>query len=238
MKHDGGQKIAVVIPAYNEEQSLPSVLKAIPQEVVDQIIVVDNCSTDQTAEVARSCGAQVVHEGRMGYGSACLRGIANTEGYDVLVFLDGDYSDYPEDMPDLLQPVLGGEADMVIGSRMLNKTSRQALLPQARFGNRLATILMRLLFGIPCTDLGPFRCIRRSSLLNLGMQDQDFGWTVEMQLRAKLCDLKVMEVPVRYRKRIGKSKITGTLRGTLLAGYKILKTIVAYRLSPPRMPPQ
>ena len=152
----------------------------------------------------------------------------------MLVFLDGDYSDYPEDMHELLPPVVADEADLVIGSRMINRESRRALLPQSRFGNQLAAVLMRILFGIRCTDLGPFRVIRRSSLVALQMQDRDFGWTVEMQLRARLKGIRVTERPVRYRKRVGKSKITGTLSGTLKASYKILKTIFAYRVSPPR----
>jgi hypothetical protein len=168
------------------------------------------------------------------YGSACLAAIAATPEHEVLVFLDGDYSDYPEDMRQLLPPVVGGQADLVIGSRMIDREARKALLPQARFGNRLAALLMRLLFGIRCTDLGPFRVVRRRKLLELQMRDRDFGWTVEMQLRARLRGLRVLELPVRYRKRIGRSKISGTLSGTLRAGYKILKTIFAYRLRPPR----
>jgi glycosyltransferase involved in cell wall biosynthesis len=227
-------RTAVIIPVLNEEDSLPLVLDAIPKDLVDEVVVVDNGSTDRSAEIARAHGATVVEEEHRGYGAACLRGIAATEDYEVLVFLDGDYSDYPEDMHELLPPVVTDEADLVIGSRMINRESRRALLPQSRFGNQLAAVLMRILFGIRCTDLGPFRVIRRSSLVALQMQDRDFGWTVEMQLRARLKGIRVTERPVRYRKRVGKSKITGTLSGTLKASYKILKTIFAYRVSPPR----
>ena len=229
-----GLRTAVIIPVLNEERSLPLVLAEIPGDIVDRVVVVDNGSTDRSADVARAHGADVVSEPRRGYGAACLAGIAATEGCDVLVFLDGDHSDYPEDLRALHGPVARGEADLVLGSRMLMPESRRAILPQARFGNRLATVLMRWLFGIRCTDLGPFRVIRRDALLALGMQDRDFGWTVEMQLRAALHGLRVLEVPVRYRQRVGTSKITGTLKGTVLAGYKILKTIFAYRLRPPR----
>jgi glycosyltransferase involved in cell wall biosynthesis len=227
-------RTAVIIPVLNEEDSLPLVLDAIPKDLVDEVVVVDNGSTDRSVEIARAHGATVVEEEHRGYGAACLRGIAATEDYEMLVFLDGDYSDYPEDMHELLPPVVADEADLVIGSRMINRESRRALLPQSRFGNQLAAVLMRILFGIRCTDLGPFRVIRRSSLVALQMQDRDFGWTVEMQLRARLKGIRVTERPVRYRKRVGKSKITGTLSGTLKASYKILKTIFVYRVSPPR----
>ena len=228
--------IAVIIPVFNEEQALPRVLADIPDDIVDQIVVVDNASTDRSSAVAREKGAHVVTESRRGYGSACLAGIAAAEGYEVLVFMDGDYSDYPDDMRQLLAPVLSGQADLVIGSRMSSRKARKAVPLQARFGNRLAALLMRLLFGIHCSDLGPFRVIRRDTLLDLDMQDRSFGWTVEMQLRACLRRLRVMEVPVRYRRRIGRSKISGTLTGSVRAGYKILKTIFAYRLRPPKMP--
>lgn len=226
---------AVIIPVLNEEESLPLVLAAVPTDLVDEVVVVDNGSTDRSAELAEAAGATVVYEPHRGYGAACLKGIDATAGHVILVFLDGDYSDYPEDMADLLQPVLDEEADLVIGSRMLSRESRKALLPQARFGNQLAAFLMRVLFGIRCTDLGPFRVIRRDALLGLAMRDRDFGWTVEMQLRAKLRGLRVQERPVRYRRRVGVSKITGTVTGTLRAGYKILKTIFWYRIRPPSL---
>lgn len=226
---------SVIIPVLDEEQSIGRVLADIPPALVDEVVVVDNGCRDRTAAIATAAGARVVEEARRGYGAACLRGIAATEDAEILVFLDGDYSDYPEDMAALLAPVLDGEADLVIGSRMLEAEARRALPPQSRYGNRLAAVLMRLLFGIRCSDLGPFRVIRRDALLALQMRDQDFGWTVEMQLRARLAGLRVAELPVRYRPRIGTSKITGTLSGTLRASYKILKTIFAYRIRPPRL---
>ena len=223
--------VVVVIPVFNEAQSLPLVLAELPRDLVQRVVVVDNGSTDDSAGVARAHGAEVVHEPRRGYGSACLAGIAALRpDEEFVVFLDGDHSDHPEDLRELLPPVRDGVADLVLGSRMLRPDARRALLPQARFGNQLAAVLMRLLFGIRCTDLGPFRVIRHDALRRLGMTDRDFGWTVEMQLRAHLRGLRVLEVPVRYRKRIGQSKITGTVTGTLRAGYKILRTIFVYRL--------
>lgn len=226
----------MVIPVLDEEEALPLVLQDLPRDLVDDVVVVDNGSTDRSAERARAAGARVVHETRRGYGAACLAGIAATSGFDIVVFLDGDHSDFPDDMRALLAPVLENRADLVIGSRMQRPESRDALLPQARFGNWLAAQLLRRLFGLQCTDLGPFRVIRRDALLALGMQDLDFGWTVEMQLRARLCGLRMLEVPVRYRRRIGKSKISGTVAGTLRAGWKIIGTIARYRLWPPGVP--
>jgi hypothetical protein len=229
-------RVALVIPVLDEAEGLALVLPAIPKTLVDTVIVVDNGSTDGSAAVALRYGATVVAEPRRGYGAACLRGIEMTEDHDIVVFLDGDYSDHPEEIEAVLRPLLAGDADMVVGSRMIDPAARQALLPQARYGNRLAAVLMRALFGIRCTDLGPFRAIRRDALMALRMQDRDFGWTVEMQLRARLRGLRVVEIPVRYRKRIGTSKISGTFVGTLRASYKILKTIFVYRLRPPRWP--
>lgn len=228
-------RIATIIPVLNEEESLPLVLADIPPDRVETVFVVDNGCTDRSPEVAREHGAVVIDEPRRGYGSACLAGIAAAEGFDVLVFLDGDYSDHPDEMTMLLEPVLAGEADFVVGSRMLRSESKKALLPQSRFGNWLASVMMRVLFGIRCSDLGPFRVITKNALDRLGMQDRDFGWTVEMQLRAKLAGLRVRELPVSYRKRVGVSKITGTLSGTIKASYKIIKTILAYRIRPPRL---
>ncbi|MDP6699674.1 MAG: glycosyltransferase family 2 protein [Candidatus Latescibacteria bacterium] len=224
---DPSLAIAVVIPALDEEQAIGKVLRDIP-EGASQVVVVDNGSRDRTAEVARGLGAEVVAEPRRGYGQACLTGIAQLDRPDIVVFLDGDYSDYPEEMSELVAPLLAGEADMVIGSRTLGQREKGALLPQARFGNWLSTLLIRLLFGVSFTDLGPFRALRFDALQRLAMQDRDFGWTVEMQVKAARLGLRSVEVPVRYRRRIGTSKITGTLSGTLRAGHKILWTIFRY----------
>jgi glycosyltransferase involved in cell wall biosynthesis len=224
---DSPPAIAVIIPVLDEEESIGKVLRDIP-DGVRQVVVVDNGSRDRTAEVAREMGALVVCEPRRGYGQACLTGIAHLDNPDIVVFLDGDYSDHPEEMPALVAPLVAGEADMVIGSRILGERERGALLPQARFGNWLSTLLIRLIFGVSFTDLGPFRALRYDALRRLAMQDRDFGWTVEMQVKAARLGLRWVEVPVRYRRRIGVSKITGTLSGTLRAGHKILWTIFRY----------
>lgn len=221
--------IAVIIPALNEEKSLPLVLAALPK--VDDVIVVDNGSTDGTAAVAAAGGARVVSEPRRGYGSACLAGIAALRDPEIVVFVDADFSDHPEELPNLVAPIAEGRADMVIGSRALGNREKGALLPQARFGNMLACFLMRVIYGHRYTDLGPFRAIRFESLRKIGMRDRNFGWTVEMQIRALRHGLRVTEVPVSYRKRVGVSKITGTLSGTIRAGYKILYTIFRHSLS-------
>ena len=217
--------IAVVIPACNEEAAIGKVLAAIPKDLVKQVVVVDNGSADATAFRARSMGAKVVSEKRRGYGRACLVGVAALREPDIVVFLDGDYSDYPEEMPALVAPLLEGNADLVIGSRTLGKRQRGALLPQAWLGNVLATWLIRRFFGVTYTDLGPFRAIRYDALKRLNMEDCDFGWTVEMQVKAARRGMRVAEVPVRYRRRIGTSKISGTIRGSVGAGCKILLTI-------------
>ena len=224
-------KISVIIPAVNEEPSIGKVIAHVPKEIVQEIIVVDNGSTDRTAKAAQLAGARVVREDRRGYGYACLAGIAALAAPDIVVFLDGDYSDHPSEMPTLVRPILDGEADMVIGSRIRGVYEKGALLPQARFGNALATCLIKLLFGVNYTDLGPFRAIRYHRLLEMEMQDKTFGWTVEMQIKAAKMGVRVCEVPVSYRKRIGQSKITGTMAGTIKAGYKILTTIFRYGLS-------
>ena len=234
-------RVGMVIPAVDEEEALPHVLAELPAGLVDRLVVADNGSRDHTPEVARAGGAEVVHEPRRGYGQACLAGLArlfDEDGAggdplgdeDLVVFLDGDHSDYPEDLPDVLAPLLEDRADLVIGSRVLGGASMEALLPQAWFGNRLACFLMAALFGARYSDLGPFRAIRVRALRHLNMRDTDFGWTIEMQLKASAAGLRVAEVPVRYRPRIGQSKITGTLSGTLRAGWKILGWIFSWRV--------
>ena len=223
-------RISIIIPAYNEESSIGLVLDALPQEKIHEIIVVDNCSTDDTAHVAQEHGARVVKESRKGYGSACLKGMEELNSPDIVVFIDGDFSDFPEEIALLIGPIETGEKDFVLGSRMIFPKSQLALLPQARYGNRLAIFLIKLFFKYEFTDLGPFRAIRYSSLISLGMQDRDFGWTVEMQIKAVRNGLRIHEVPVNYRKRVGISKITGTLSGTFRAGTKIIYTIFKYLL--------
>ena len=234
------EKISVIIPVLNEESAIANVITDIPKTVrtldrktevaVQEIIVVDNGCTDNTAAIARRNGARVIAEPRRGYGFACLAGIAalTTTEPDIVVFLDGDYSDYPTDMPQLLHPILEGKTDFVIGARRADG-ALDALLPQARFGNWLACFLIKHFYGVRYTDLGPFRAIRYPQLLALNMQDKTFGWTVEMQLKAAKLGIPVCEIPVRYRKRIGVSKITGTFTGTLKAGYKILTTLIYHR---------
>ncbi len=221
-------KISVIIPAYNEEASLPLVLKDLPWNILHEVIVVDNNSSDKTSQVAKANGAKVFLEKRQGYGSACLKGISQLDSPNIVVFLDGDFSDYPDDMEEILKPIISDQMDFVVGSRMILRESRKALLPQARYGNLLAVFLIQLFFGHKYTDLGPFRAIRYESLMKIGMRDTDFGWTVEMQIKAVKQKLKITEVPVRYRTRIGVSKITGTLKGTILAGTKIIYTILKY----------
>jgi hypothetical protein len=223
--------VAVVIPVFNERESLPLVVADIPRHLVRDIIVVDNGSTDDTPAVARGLPVRLVREERRGYGRACLAGIAALESAppDVVVFLDGDYSDHPEEMPRLVEAIAGG-CDLVIGSRTLGNREPGALLPQARFGNALACSLIRLLYGYSFTDLGPFRAVRWEALRRLGMEDLTFGWTAEMQVKAVKSGLAIAETPVSYRRRVGVSKITGTLSGTVRAGAKILWTIARGRI--------
>ncbi|MEM8961300.1 MAG: glycosyltransferase family 2 protein [Acidobacteriota bacterium] len=226
--------VDVVIPAYNEEASLPLVLAEIPHPPVRRVVVADNNSTDRTAEMARDGGAVVVPAQIQGYGSACLAALDHLRQNDppaIVVFLDADYSDHPDELPRVIAPILENRADMVIGSRVLGTRERGALLPQARAGNIIATVLIRIFYGHQYTDLGPFRAIRWDAYERLAMGDPDFGWTAEMQVKALRHDLRVMDVPVSYRKRVGVSKITGTIRGTILAGYKILWTVFRHAFS-------
>ncbi len=223
--------ISVVIPAFNEEKSIAKVVNDIPKEVVDFVVVVNNNSTDNTVLEARNAGAIVLDEPRKGYGWACLKGIdkckeLNTE---IIVFLDGDYSDYPEEIPIVIDPILRDGKDMVIGSRVLGKREKGSLTPQQVFGNWLATRLIRLFYGAQFSDLGPFRAMKFQKLLQLGMTDKTYGWTIEMQIKSVKNNLSFCEVPVNYKKRIGVSKVSGTVKGTVLAGIKIIFAVFKYR---------
>lgn len=223
--------IDVLIPAFNEENSVGKVIEAIPS-LVRNIIVVNNNSNDATRNVAKAAGAIVLDEPIKGYGRACLTGMAYldqlTTPPDILVFLDADFSDYPEQLPDIIQPILTSNMDMVIGSRALGAKEKGSMtLPQV-FGNWLATTLMRWIFRTSYTDLGPFRAIRWQALKTIGMEDKNYGWTIEMQIKAAKLGMKTVEVPVNYRKRIGVSKVSGTVKGVFGAGYKILYTIWKY----------
>ena len=220
------EKTVVIIPALNEERSIGRVIGDIPQDLVTEIVVVNNGSTDSTARVASSSGATVIEEERRGYGQACLAGIdyIKNSSYlpDIIVFLDADYSDYPQEIKELVFPITEGGYDLVIGSRTIGERQKGALLPQALVGNYIATRLIKLFYGVDFTDLGPFRAIRYDKLLSLDMRDKTFGWTVEMQVKAAKNGLRCTEVPVSYRKRIGTSKITGTVAGSVMAGVKII----------------
>jgi glycosyltransferase involved in cell wall biosynthesis len=226
-------RVAVVIPAVDEEEALPHVLREIPAAAVDEVIVVDNGSRDGTAEVARAAGARVVREPRRGYGHACRAGIAAARGADVIVFLDGDHSDFPAQVVDVLAPLRAGAADLVIGSRRRGRSAPGAHPAHAVLGTRFCVALMNLLLGTRASDLGPFRAITAPALAALGMTDGTFGWTVEMQVRAHRAGLRVVEVPVDYRPRIGRSKVSGTVRGTIGAAVKIVGTIVRHAVVPP-----
>ena len=218
--------VKVVIPAQNEERAIGKVISEIP-DWVSEVIIADNGSTDNTAQVAKDHGATVISVPEAGYGRACMGGIAAAGEYDIIVFLDGDASDYPEDMSLLVQPIRDDEADMVIGSRVLGELEKGSLTPQQRFGNSLACWLMKLIWKHTYTDLGPFRAISREGLEKLNTEAPTFGWTVEMQIRALKQGLRCQDAPVRYRKRIGKSKISGTVKGVIMAGVYILGTIFA-----------
>ena len=227
---DSKPRIIVIIPAFNEARAIGDVIRDIPADLVKEVVVVNNASTDETEENARRAGATVLREERKGYGWACLKGIAYARARrpDVIVFLDGDYSDHPEEMPLLLDPILTGAADFVLGSRIRGSHEPGAMLPQALIGNRIACFLMRVFWGARYTDLGPFRAVRFEALEKMGMEDKTFGWTIEMQIRAVRAGVAYAEVPVSYRRRVGISKVTGTLSGTARASVKILWTIARF----------
>lgn len=223
-------KILVIIPAFNEAKSINKVIEEIPKDLVEEVIVVNNNSRDETSRVAKEAGATVLDEPRQGYGYACLKGIeyAKTQNPSIIVFLDADYSDYPQEMYQVVAPIINEGYDMVIGSRALGNRQSGSMTPQQIFGNWLATTLIRWFYGVTYTDLGPFRAIKFDKLIEIDMKDKTYGWTVEMQLKAAKLKMKTCEVPVNYRKRIGFSKVSGTVKGTIGAGYKIIMTIFRY----------
>ncbi len=233
------ENVYVIIPMFNEQDSIARVLNDLP--AVAEVIVVDNGSTDGSPRIASKAGATVVHELQRGYGKACQTGIAHVAGRvhansdsAIIVFVDGDYSDHPDELIELVRPIVEHDFDFVIGSRSNGKREKGAMPVQAIFGNWLACRLMKLMLGARYTDLGPFRAIRYRSLVELQMQDEDFGWTIEMQIKAFQRKLRITEIPVSYRRRIGVSKISGTVSGTIKAGYKIIYTIFRYRQRPRR----
>lgn len=224
-------KIKVIIPAFNEQDSIANVINDIPK-TVEEIIVVNNNSTDNTLQNAQNAGATVLTETNKGYGYACLKGMQyiaeQQNGPDIIVFLDGDYSDYPEELTKLVAPIINDNIDFVIGSRVKELRDGGSMTHQQVFGNWLATFLMSLFFGAKFTDLGPFRAIKYDKLLAMKMKDKTYGWTVEMQLKALRQNLSYIEIPVRYKQRIGVSKVSGTVKGTIFAGFKILGWIFKY----------
>jgi glycosyltransferase involved in cell wall biosynthesis len=223
--------IKVIIPAYNEQDAIANVINDIPK-IVDEIIVISNNSTDNTEENAKNAGATVLKEHRKGYGYACLKGMdyiaKNEKKPDIIVFLDGDYSDYPEQLTALIHPILKDNLDFVVGARAQELRESGAMTPQQVFGNWLATFLMKLFFNAKFTDLGPFRAIKYDKLVGLKMEDKTYGWTVEMQLKALKQKLSYKEIPMKYRNRIGVSKVSGTIKGSIFAGIKILGWIFKY----------
>lgn len=227
--------VKVIIPAFNEQDSIKHVIDDIPKHLVDEIIVVNNNSSDLTAKIAEETGVTVLCETRKGYGFACLKGLEHVSKQaqepDAIVFLDADYSDFPTEMPKLLDALFVENNDLVIGARVKKWRESGSMTPPQIFGNWLATFLMKLLYGAKFTDLGPFRAIKYSALQQMKMQDQTFGWTVEMQIKALKMKMHYTEIPVHYRNRIGVSKISGTVKGTILAGYKILSLIFKHSLS-------
>ncbi|MBS7622733.1 glycosyltransferase [Candidatus Bathyarchaeota archaeon] len=226
-------RLCLVIPALNESQAIGKVLDEVPREIVDEVLVVDNGSTDDTASLALSHGAKVLFEPRRGYGNACLAAIRYLEGIEpeVVIFIDGDYSSDPREVDLVLRPILRGEADLVIGNRAPSMMEEGSMPLHARLGNRLALVLLRILYGRSFSDLGPFRAIRWIGLKSLGMKDQTYGWNVEMMIKASKMGLRIVEVDVSYRRRIGRSKISGTPVGSMKAGYRIIMTIIRHFLS-------
>lgn len=220
--------MSVVIPTHNEARSIGRVLADLPADIVAEVLVVDSNSTDGTPEIAARMGARVLHEPRRGYGRACLTGLANASAPDVVVFVDGDYSDRPSELPLLLAPIMDARADITLGSRLGKQSIRGALPWHAALGNRLAALLIRLLYGLKISDLGPFRAARADVLRRLKLEENTYGWAVEIILKGALAGFRIVEVPVSYYPRIGKSKISGTLRGTIGAGWFILSLIVRY----------
>ena len=223
--------IKVIIPAFNEEKAIAQVINEIPK-YVNETIVISNNSTDKTADIAANAGATVLLENQKGYGYACLKGLQYVSQQilkpDIVVFLDGDYSDYPEELTQIVKPIIDGNVDFVIGARVASLRQDGSMTPQQVFGNWLATLLMKVLFKARFTDLGPFRAIKYDQLLQLNMQDKTYGWTVEMQLKVLKQKIKYVEIPVRYKNRIGQSKVSGTVKGTIMAGIKIIGWIVKY----------
>ncbi len=226
-------KIDVIIPAYNEEESISLVIADIPKDIVREIIVVDNNSKDATSQKAQEGGATVLKELKQGYGAACLKGIAYVRSKsdlpDIVVFIDADYSDFPNELNSLVEPIKNDQADLVIGTREKSKREAGAMMPQQLFGNWLATKMIKLLYRFTYYDLGPFRAITWKALEKIKMKDPTYGWTVEMQVKALNHHLKIAQIPVHYRKRKGVSKISGTIKGTVLAGVKIINTIIKYK---------
>lgn len=227
-------RVSVIIPTHNEAQSIGRVLADLPADIVTEVLVVDSNSTDGTAEIAASMGARVLHEPRRGYGRACLTGLAGASSPDIVVFLDGDYSDRPAELPVLLAPILDDRADITLGSRLGKQSIPGALPWHAAFGNRLAAFLIRVLYGLKISDLGPFRAGRADVLRRLNLQQTTYGWAVEIILKGALAGFRIVEVPVSYHPRIGKSKISGTLKGTVGAAWFILSLILRYYFRHPR----
>lgn len=221
-------RVTAIIPALDEEEAIGGTVAHLDRGLIQEVIVVDNGSRDRTADRATAAGARVVFESRRGYGSACLAGMRAAQHADVLVFLDGDGSDVPEDLPQILAPILRDEADLVLGSRIRGRSEPGSLSAHQIWGNRIVLALLRMLYGMRLTDLGPFRAIRREALTRLGMSHPTYGWPIEMIVKAAKSGMKIVEVPVNYRRRVGRSKVAGTVRGSLLAGYHLIATVLRY----------